>query len=172
VMVHRRQKVKSNGRMLSGLPPFIWVLFVLWTSIACRPASPLPQATDVAVAPSAMPQSVIEETKITAAPQEKEGTMTPTSKAADAELPPGSGPLVQLAKEDLVDKLGLAPEAIQLVSVEAVDWPDASLGCPQEGMMYAQVITPGFLIVLEVEGQTYEYHTDSTDYVVLCENPE
>ncbi len=46
-------------------------------------------------------------------------------------------------------------------------WPDTSLGCPQKGMMYAQVITPGFRVVLAVNDQDYEYHTDNAR-VVLC----
>jgi hypothetical protein len=50
-----------------------------------------------------------------------------------------------------------------------MEWSDASLGCPQEGMMYAQVITPGYLIVLEAQGQTFEYHTDQGTNVVLCQ---
>jgi hypothetical protein len=35
-------------------------------------------------------------------------------------------------------------------------------------MMYAQVITPGYRIVLEADGKTYTYHT-SQSHVVLCE---
>jgi hypothetical protein len=76
---------------------------------------------------------------------------------------------VELARDDLARRLGLALEVIQLVSVEAVDWLDTSLGCPEPGMMYAQVITPGFRIVLEAKGQTYEYHTDRSGQVVLCQ---
>ena len=53
--------------------------------------------------------------------------------------------------------------------MEAVEWSDASLGCPQEGFMYAQVITPGYLIILEAQGEQYEYHTDQTTNVVLCQ---
>jgi hypothetical protein len=52
--------------------------------------------------------------------------------------------------------------------MEEQQWSDTSLGCPQEGFMYAQVITPGYLIVLEAQGQTYEYHTDTQANVVLC----
>ena len=59
---------------------------------------------------------------------------------------------------DLAGQLGIAAEAITVRSVEAVEWPDASLGCPKPGMMYAQVITPGYRIVLEANGQSYEYH--------------
>jgi hypothetical protein len=37
-------------------------------------------------------------------------------------------------------------------------------------MMYAQVITPGYLIVLEAMGQTYDYRTDENSSVVLCQD--
>jgi hypothetical protein len=118
------------------------------------------------------PQS-IEETigAPTAESRGEEVTMTPTStpEAAGVEMPAGSEQVIRLAQEDLAQKLGLAPEAVRLVSVKAVEWPDASLGCPQPGMMYAQVITPGFHVVLKAQGQTYEYHTDRGQSVVLCE---
>jgi hypothetical protein len=110
---------------------------------------------------------------------------TPTSQAGPAGAtpesatggtvvtpPPVAQDVVRLAREDLAQKLGLAPEAIQLVSVEGVEWSDTSLGCPQPGMMYAQVITPGFRVMLEAGGQTYEYHTDTGNYVVLCQQEE
>ena len=37
-------------------------------------------------------------------------------------------------------------------------WPDASLGCPEPGMMYAQVLTPGILVVLSYGGELHRYH--------------
>ena len=64
--------------------------------------------------------------------------------------------------------MGLSTGEIRLASVDAVEWSDASLGCPQPGMMYAQVITPGYRVVLEAEGQQYTYHTDTGQYAVLC----
>jgi hypothetical protein len=76
---------------------------------------------------------------------------------------------VELARDDLARRLALALDVIQLVSVEAVDWSDTTMGCPQPGMMYAQVITPGFLIVLEAAGQSYDYHTNEDSSVVLCQ---
>lgn len=75
--------------------------------------------------------------------------------------------LVAQAVADLAGRLAIAPDAVQVRAVEAVEWPDASLGCPQPGMMYAQVITPGYRIVLEAAGKTYEYHSSHT-YVVYC----
>ena len=83
--------------------------------------------------------------------------------------PAGAEEAVRLAQEDLAGRLGMASADVQLVSVEAVEWSDTSLGCPQPGMMYAQVITPGYRVVLEAGGQTYTYHTDEGRFVVLCE---
>jgi len=100
---------------------------------------------------------------------ETPSSVTGSQPLAAAEPPPEVKAVVRLATEDLAKRLGLAPEAIQLVSVEPVEWSDASLGCPQPGMMYAQVITPGYLVMLEAEGEEYEYHTDKGRFVVLCE---
>jgi hypothetical protein len=55
----------------------------------------------------------------------------------------------------------ISPDALTLVSVEAVEWPSAALGCPQPEMVYAAVITPGYRIVLETEDARYVVHTDS-----------
>ena len=96
-------------------------------------------------------------------------TPVPTPEPAQVTPPPEAGAVVKLAVDVLTQRLSLAPEAIQLVSVEAVEWSDASLGCPQPGMMYAQVITPGYLVVLEAEGEQYTYHTDMDRFAVLCE---
>jgi hypothetical protein len=96
---------------------------------------------------------------------------TPASAPGGTEVTPplGAQEVVRLAREDLAQRLGVAVDQIQLVSVEAVDWSDTSLGCPQPGMMYAQVITPGYRVILEAGGQRYEYHTDTGRFVVLCE---
>ena len=101
----------------------------------------------------------------------KEATMmpVPTPEATDPPPPPEAEQVVRLAVEDLAKRLDLSPDEIRLSSVEAVNWPNASLGCPQPGMMYVQVITPGYRIVLEAEGETYAYHTDTGDHIVLCQ---
>jgi hypothetical protein len=90
---------------------------------------------------------------------------------AEVQSIPGSEVPLAAAVADLANQTGTPPEEIKVVSIEAVDWPDTSLGCPEEGMMYAQVITLGYKIVLEAQGQQYEYHTNEQDYVVLCPRP-
>lgn len=43
-----------------------------------------------------------------------------------------------------------------------------SLGCPQTGFVYEQVLTPGFQMLFEAGGQSYSYHTDAASRVILC----
>jgi hypothetical protein len=86
------------------------------------------------------------------------------------DLPPGSESLVARAKEELTQRLALAStDEIRVASVQSIEWRDASLGCPLEGFMYAQVITPGFQIILEAKGLQYDYHTDLNQQVIFCE---
>jgi hypothetical protein len=92
----------------------------------------------------------------------------PGAEGTAARIPRGAGRPVRLAREDLARRLGLDPRAVKVVSVREVDWRDTSLGCPKPGMMYAQVITPGYRVVLEADGQAYEYHTDRGARVVAC----
>ncbi len=86
-------------------------------------------------------------------------------------LDPELAELVDQAKEDLSKRLDVPLDRINLKSAEAVQWRDSSLGCPEPGMAYLTVITPGYLIVLEVDGEIYEYHAD-TSRVVYCEDPQ
>ena len=62
--------------------------------------------------------------------------------------------------------------AAVVVVAEARDWPNGGLGCPEAGMMYTDVITPGYRVVIEAGGTEYDYRasTRSSD-VRWCENP-
>ena len=70
------------------------------------------------------------------------------------------------ARKMLVDQLKVDIDTIGLVSVEQVDWPDACMGIKQEGVMCAQIIVPGYKVVLSAGGQEYEFHTDEIGDVV------
>ena len=76
------------------------------------------------------------------------------------------------AREVLASRLAVPAATLTLISDEAVQWSDASLGCPREGMGYAQVITPGHRMKFRHNGHTYEVHTaapDSQQEPVSCE---
>jgi hypothetical protein len=66
-------------------------------------------------------------------------------------------PIINKARRDLAQRLGLDSSQITEAGVEQADFPDASLGAPVEDEMSAQVITPGWRIHLQAGGETYEY---------------
>ncbi|MGI6208127.1 MAG: hypothetical protein ACOYEW_07915 [Anaerolineae bacterium] len=68
--------------------------------------------------------------------------------------------MASLAQADLARTLGLSPDEVEVIKVESVQWPDASLGCPEPGKVYAAVITPGYRIILQAAGRRYEYRSD------------
>ncbi len=70
--------------------------------------------------------------------------------------------------EDAAARLGVTREDLTVTRVEARAWPDAALGCPEPGTFYAQVVTPGFLVIVTAGGQDLEYHTDDRGTFVSC----
>ena len=121
-------------------------------------------ATAMACAPEPTPSPVTQPTPT--------ASRAPTVPAATPTLPkpPGGAytAALEAAQKALATRLAIPLAEIRLVSSEPVDWPDTSLGCPKEGMAYAQVITPGFRLVLGAGQATYEYHSDYTGHVVTC----
>jgi hypothetical protein len=96
-----------------------------------------------------------------------EDTMPSTSEPSvpDAVI---ASDLVQAAIADLVERTGAEPDEIGVVSVEEVDWPDGSIGCPQPGMVYTQAIVNGTEIVLRFDGTDYSYHQGGGRAVFYC----
>ncbi len=70
---------------------------------------------------------------------------------------------------DLQEREGLGREEIVIERAEAVVWRDGSLGCPKPGMMYLQVLTPGYFVVLRVGDDLYNYHAGESGSFLLCE---
>jgi len=67
---------------------------------------------------------------------------------------------VQNARRDLAKRLNIDPADVKEQSVEDSDFPDMSLGAAEDGEMSGQMITPGWRIRLEANGQTFEYRAD------------
>jgi hypothetical protein len=66
------------------------------------------------------------------------------------------------AQADLAKTLNIPVDSIRIVQVEAVDWPDGCLGLARPDEMCLQVITPGYLVKLQVDQTEYYYHTDES----------
>ncbi|NOX43046.1 MAG: hypothetical protein GXP19_04840 [Gammaproteobacteria bacterium] len=75
------------------------------------------------------------------------------------------------AKQVLSQTLTIDEAQISVQEVSSVQWSDSSLGCPQQGMMYAQVITDGYKVVLELDNKLYPLHVGTrSGRAVLCTN--
>lgn len=109
-----------------------------------------------------------------AAPSERPGTsigprptFAPTSAPVTGEVPAA---VMTAVLADLSTKTGKDASTATVVTAEAVTWPDGSLGCPQPGVMYTQMVQPGYQVVLELDGTTYDYRVAGEGTVIrLCE---
>jgi hypothetical protein len=66
----------------------------------------------------------------------------------------------EAARRQLANALGIEIGQIQITSIQPQEWPDACLGLPDEGEACAQVVTPGYEVRMEVNGQDYVVRTD------------
>lgn len=98
-------------------------------------------------------------------PTEPTLTDTPTFEAGI------SNPAVAAAREVLAKQLRITLDAIQVVSVEEVQWPDGCLGVRTPGVFCIQIVVPGYRVVLEADGRRYTYHTDLEGRQVVRADP-
>ena len=102
-----------------------------------------------------------------------EGSDTTVYERGD--IDEGLRPFITQATDDLAARLAIDATEIEALSAVLVTWPDSSLGCPQPGMQYAQVLTDGSIIELGVgEGDdmvVYRYHTGGSSGPFLCDQP-
>ncbi|MEJ7654328.1 MAG: hypothetical protein WKH64_13890, partial [Chloroflexia bacterium] len=118
----------------------------------------------------------------TDAQPEPAGTMPPDAggdedPGPEATMPPDGGgdmgdteeqAAVAVARRAAAQEANVDMNQTNVASVEPRDWNDSSLGCPQPGMSYLQVITPGYLVIVGAGGRTYEVHTDAGKRAVVC----
>jgi hypothetical protein len=95
--------------------------------------------------------------------------ITPLYQAGD--IDPDLRPLIDLATADLAEMLGVAESQITTHAAVPVLWPDSSLGCPQPGMNYPQVLVDGSIIELEHHGTYYRFHAGGRRDPFQCPTP-
>jgi hypothetical protein len=67
---------------------------------------------------------------------------------------------VENARNDLAKRLNIDAADVKEHSVEDADFPDMALGAAEDDEMSGQMMTRGWRIKLEAQGQTYEYRAD------------
>ncbi|MEW6401056.1 MAG: hypothetical protein AB1649_04610 [Chloroflexota bacterium] len=141
------------------LPKIILAALIPLVLLGCSPAIPTTQELEA-------PTPLNTESVFPSPSQGNEMQVTQPPTPSD----PGLQGLLEQAKMDLAQRLFISITEITLVEITSVEWSDSSLDCPQPGMSYLQVITPGYRILLEANGSAYEYHSNGTAHVVYCEN--
>jgi len=146
---------------------------ILLLLVACGRAAP---SVPDAQTSSPLPEPAGDESPLSPPPTPTPGPPELTSPLPDPSSSPiepptgGRDQAVAAAKARLAEELDVALDDIDVTAVEAVQWSDASLGCPKPGYVYAQVITPGYRMLLEVQGEKHEVHTDKEGRsVVICD---
>jgi hypothetical protein len=88
---------------------------------------------------------------------------------------PGEGvppEVVQQAVTDAATRAGVESSAVTVVSAAAVTWPNGAAGCPKMGFLYTDVVTPGYRVVVEAGGTTYDYRgSQRSGTINWCEKP-
>jgi hypothetical protein len=135
---------------------------------ACGQVNAPAVPADITSSPTAiLPVSGTQSGSGTALPMQENGAQMTQSTLPP--VSPGLESLIEKAKEELAQKLSIQIAQIELVEAKEVVWPDASIGCPQPGMRYIQVPYDGALIILEAQGDTFEYHVGGNRGLFLCE---
>ena len=135
---------------------------------ACAAPSALPPVPTTAPAPMSTPAPAATVTPMPA----PEMSATPAATATPASSPDlVAGAAVLSAQTIAGQTLGVPGGEVKVLAVEPVTWNDASLGCPQPDMMYAQVMTPGYQVQVEVAGEAHTVHMDEAGNGVVCDQP-
>ena len=69
---------------------------------------------------------------------------------------------VENARNDLAKRLKIDAGDVKESAVEETDFPDMALGAAEDGEMSGQMISRGWRIKLEAQGQTFEYRADKS----------
>lgn len=108
-------------------------------------------------------------------PDDTVATSTTTDDSdSDTEEPPDvviddMEALLVPVRQDAADRTGAETDEVRVVDMEIREWPDSSLGCPQEGESYTDAPTAGIRLVVEAAGSTLDYRLNFEGSFWLCE---
>jgi hypothetical protein len=91
---------------------------------------------------------------------------TQVNPALENVLPPDVALTIQ---NEVSGLLGVPVENIQIEKIEKTDWPNSCLGLPEADEACTEVITPGWLLTFNVNGQEYRFRVNETGTVIRQE---
>jgi len=107
----------------------------------------------------------------------KDGSLIIADEKSIGETPlldPNSPYAVDAAKQFLAELLSVKPSTVKIIGYSTRDWPDGCLGIAEKDISCIQVITPGYLVKLDVDGITYNLRTNSSGSLIKLDltNPQ
>lgn len=79
---------------------------------------------------------------------------------------------VDRLRQLVASELGVEQETLMFIELKPEVWRDASLGCPEPGMVYAQILTEGWLVVFQnTAGELINVHAErGFDNFIICDD--
>jgi hypothetical protein len=95
-----------------------------------------------------------------------------TSTAVASTIATPSPDLEQRMREDLAQRLAVAPSSLRLVSFRPVTWATGCIGVNRPGQVCSQMLAPGFLAIwTDANGATYRYHGSGEAFIAASFEP-
>jgi hypothetical protein len=109
---------------------------------------------------------------VDSSPKEPVQLFPTESPTVPEELLTGETPqsILDMILADAVKNTATDLQNIEIIRSQAVTWPDGSLGCPQQGMAYIQVLIEGYWVVLKIDGLEYDYRVSDNGNFILCKD--
>ncbi|MBA3531296.1 MAG: hypothetical protein H0T73_05165 [Ardenticatenales bacterium] len=145
----------------------VLLLVLAFLLIACT-VTPTPASPNDVSAPQPTETTETEEEEVE--PLAATPIPSPEEETEMEEQPgPGEIAITELVLEHVAAETGLDRETLTVSEVEAVEWPNAGLGCPQPEQMYIEVITPGYLLQVKSGEEVFKVHTNKDgSVIVIC----
>ncbi len=127
-------------------------------------------------APAAEPLASLQPAP-TATPAAEPNTQPPEAAPPNTRPPEAAPPatgfefIASAAVQFAAAELGVDPASIQVLSVDAVEWRNSCLGVDKPDEMCLDVITPGYRVLLDVDGQEVAVHTNQDARVMRLADP-
>jgi hypothetical protein len=135
---------------------FFWISLIGLFLAACEPEFiPTPPPTRTKESSSPVPVSFPTSPPI------------PTSIPLATHLPADLDSAREAAVTSLSSTLDLPPDQIELVTAQAVIWPNSCMGVQRGGVLCINKQVPGFVIVLGANGKQYEFHTNQDGSLIV-----
>lgn len=135
------------------------------------------QVSEGASDSSTSTQPLVESTTTTTPPEST--TTTSTDESDGQPTPPGdprypesevTDDLLDAIVADAAERTSVDPDEVEIISMTEETFNDSSLGCPEPGQVYTQVITPGHIVIVQGGGAELDYRVGAQPKTFkLCE---